>query len=272
VNKITSARRLDVLFEGYALDLDGTVYLGDHLLDHAAEVVAKLRDRSSVVFVTNKPLETAEAYATKLTNLGIATESTDVVTPLDSLVYYLNDHHPGVTILTVAEQLVDDVLRAAGFKVTADPFEAGLIVVSFDRTFNYAKLLAAYRAVNNGATIVATNPDPFCPTPDGGLPDCAAMLAAVEACTGVCAEAIVGKPSAHMGRAILQRLRVDPEKAVMVGDRLLTDIAMAKALGMSSVLMLTGVTSVHELSGSEVQPDFVARDLLDLLPNGLDGP
>ena len=227
MNKITSARRLDVLFEGYALDLDGTVYLGDHLLDHAAEVVAKLRDRSSVVFVTNKPLETAEAYATKLTNLGIATESTDVVTPLDSLVYYLNDHHPGVTILTVAEQLVDDVLRAAGFKVTADPFEAGLIVVSFDRTFNYAKLLAAYRAVNNGATIVATNPDPFCPTPDGGF---------------------------------------------MVGDRLLTDIAMAKALGMSSVLMLTGVTSVHELSGSEVQPDFVARDLLDLLPNGLDGP
>jgi NagD protein len=268
----TTARRLDILFEGYALDLDGTVYLGDRLLENAAEVVAMLRAHSRVVFVTNNPLETDEAYAKKLTGLGISTESADVVTPLNSLVHYLKEHHPGVVLLTVAEQLVDDVLRAAGFKVTADPFEAGVVVVSFDRTFTYAKLLAAYRAVTNGATIVATNPDPFCPTPDGGLPDCAAMLAAVEACTGACAEAIVGKPSAHMGRAILSHLQVEPKNAVMVGDRLLTDIAMAQALGMSSVLVLTGVTSPDDLARSEVQPDFVARNLLDLLPYGLDRP
>jgi ribonucleotide monophosphatase NagD (HAD superfamily) len=143
-------------------------------------------------------------------------------------------------------------------------------VVSFDRTFTYAKLLAAYQAVTNGASIVATNPDPFCPTPEGGLPDCAAMLAAVEACTGVRAEAIVGKPSAHMGRAILARLGVAPHESVIVGDRLLTDIAMAGELGMSSVLVLSGVTSLEDLAHSDVRPDFVVRSLLDLLPNRLD--
>jgi HAD superfamily hydrolase (TIGR01450 family) len=260
----------DRVFAGYALDLDGTVYLGDELLDGAAETIATLRSRARVVFVTNKPLETAESYASKLTRLGITTSSSDIVTPLDSLVHYLDEKHRGAAVLTVAEELVDDVLRHAGHEVVRDPIDAAVVVVSFDRTFTYAKLLAAYRAVRNGATIVATNPDPFCPTPDGGLPDCAAMLAAVEACTGARAEAIVGKPSAHMGRAILGRLGVDADASVIVGDRLLTDIAMARHLAMSSVLVLTGVTNLDDLARSDVRPDFVIRSLLDLLPTGMD--
>ena len=101
------------------------------------------------------------------------------MTPLGVLTAYLADRHPGAAVLTVAEPLVDETLAAAGIAVTTDPAEAGVVVVSFDRTFSYAKLLSAYRAVRHfGAAIVATNPDPFCPTPDGGLPDCAAMLAA----------------------------------------------------------------------------------------------
>jgi NagD protein len=256
----------DRVFEGYAMDLDGTVYLGNELLDGAEATVSALRRFARVVFVTNKPLETAASYAEKLTKLGIPTTSGDVVTPLDSLVHYLDEHHRGATVLTVAEELVDEVLRDAGHEVTDDPLDAALVVVSFDRTFTYAKLLAAYQAVRNGATIVATNPDPFCPTPEGGLPDCAAMLAAVETCTGVRAEAIVGKPSTHMGRAILGRLGVEPGSSVIVGDRLLTDIAMAGHLGMSSVLVLTGVTTLDDLARSDVQPDYVARGLHDLLP------
>jgi NagD protein len=261
----------DRIFAGYALDLDGTVYLGDELLEGVAETLAVLRGQSRVVFVTNKPLETAESYAAKLTRLGVATQRADVVTPLDSLVHYLDEYHGGAAILTVAEELVDEVLRGAGYEVVSDAFDAAVVVVSFDRTFTYEKLLAAYRAVNNGATIIATNPDPFCPTPDGGLPDCAAMLAAVEACTGHRAEAIVGKPSAHMGRAILTRLGVEPEHSVVVGDRLLTDIAMAHELGMSSVLVLTGVTTLDDLERSDVRPDFVAPSLRELLPIRLDG-
>ena len=258
------------VFDGYALDLDGTVYLGDELLDGAQETLRALRDVSRVVFVTNKPLETAANYAAKLTKLGVTTVSEDIVTPLDSLVGYLDDCHHGESVLTVAEELVDNVLRDNGFEVVTNPLEAAVVVVSFDRTFTYAKLLAAYQAVTNGASIVATNPDPFCPTPEGGLPDCAAMLAAVEACTGVRAEAIVGKPSAHMGRAILARLGVAPHESVIVGDRLLTDIAMADELGMSSVLVLSGVTSLEDLAHSDVRPDFVVRSLRDLLPNRLD--
>jgi len=261
---------VDVLFGGYALDLDGTVYLGDHLFPGVAEAVRALRDSARVVFVTNKPLETAQSYAAKLTSLGIPTSPEDIVTPLDALVRYLVVHHRDVAVLTIAEQLVDDVLREHGFDVIDDPFDVGVVVVSFDRTFNYEKLLAGYRAVRNGAVIVATNPDPYCPTPDGGLPDCAAMLAALEACTGARAEAIVGKPSEHMGRAILHRLNVEAEYAVVVGDRLATDIAMAESLGASSVLVLTGVTSTEDLIRSAIQPSFVVRSVADLAPAELE--
>ena len=267
-----SATRPTKVFAGYALDLDGTVYLGDHLLDGAREAIERLRTTSRVVFVTNKPLDTAATYASKLTGLGIPTDVHDVVTPLDSLIHYLREHHPGASVITIAETLVDEVLSAAGVDVVTDPYAATVVVVSFDRTFTYATLLAAFQAVRNGSVIIATNPDPFCPTPDGGLPDCAAMLAALEACTGAKAEAIVGKPSAHMGRAILRRLKVEPGDAAMVGDRLATDMAMAVELGMTSVLVLSGVSSIDDLETSSVQPDFVARNLLDLLPITQENP
>ena len=113
---------------------------------------------------------------------------------------YLVAHPPAGPVLALTEPLVAEVLAEAGFALTTDPAEAAMVVVSWDRGFDYAKLLAGFRAVRSGARIVATNPDPFCPTADGGLPDCAAMLAALEACTGARAEAVVGKPSRAHGR------------------------------------------------------------------------
>jgi len=256
------------IFQGYALDLDGTVYLGGALLPGAAETIARIRGQGSrVVFLTNNPLRSADSYAQRLTGLGIPAIPGDVVTPLGVLTAYLAERHPGLAVLTVAEPLVDQTLAAAGIKVTAEPAAAGVVVVSFDRTFSYAKLLSAYRAVRHfGASIVATNPDPFCPTPDGGLPDCAAMLAAVEACTGAHAEAVLGKPSEHMAAELLRRLAVPAREAAVVGDRLSTDVALARSLGMTSVLVLSGATTADEVPGSPQRPDHVIDGIAALLP------
>ena len=256
------------IFQGYALDLDGTVYLGGALLPGAAETIARIRGQGSrVVFLTNNPLRSADSYAQRLTGLGIPAIPGDVVTPLGVLTAYLAERHPGLAVLTVAEPLVDQTLAAAGIKVTAEPAAAGVVVVSFDRTFSYGKLLSAYRAVRHfGASIVATNPDPFCPTPDGGLPDCAAMLAAVEACTGAHAEAVLGKPSEHMAAELLRRLAVPAREAAVVGDRLSTDVALARSLGMTSVLVLSGATTADEVPGSPPRPDHVIDGIAALLP------
>jgi HAD superfamily hydrolase (TIGR01450 family) len=258
----------DRLFGGYALDLDGTVYLGDAALPGAVEAIRRLRELDrGVVFVTNKPLETAADYAAKLSRLGVPCGASDVVTATDALLGYLAVKHPGSRVLAVAEPTVQAALREAGHEVTGDPAKADVVVVSFDRTFDYAKLTAAYRAVRlHGTALVATNPDPFCPTPDGGLPDCAAMLAAIEACTGARAEAVTGKPSEHMVGAVLGRLGLPAADTAMVGDRLTTDVAMAERTGMAGVLVLSGVTGRDDLERSDVRPRYVVDDLTQLLP------
>jgi len=261
--------RPDRLFAGYALDLDGTVYLGDAALPGAVEAIHRLRSSGcGVVFVTNKPLETAADYAAKLTRLGVPCDAADVVTATDALLRYLAVKHPSSRILAVAEPTLQTALCDAGHPLTCQPAEADVVVVSFDRTFDYAKLTAAYRAVRlHGAALVATNPDPYCPTPDGGLPDCAAMLAAIEACTGARAEAVTGKPSEHIVEAILDRLGVTPSDTAMVGDRLTTDVAMAERTGMASVLVLSGATGVGDLLRSDIKPKYVVDDLSQLLPD-----
>lgn len=261
----------DRIFPGYVLDLDGTVYVDDQLLPGVAKTVLALRSAGSrIVFVTNKPLDNAAGYAATLSRLGVPAESHDVVTALDALVRYLRCHHPGARPLALAEPLAVAFLAAAGFPPARRPEDADVVVVSFDRTFDYDKLLAGYRAVRAGAPIIATNPDPYCPTADGGLPDCAALLAALQACTGAQAEAVVGKPSIHMASTFCERLGVPAHDTAVVGDRLLTDVAMAKRLGMAGVLVLSGATTAAaltaELASAEVSPDFVVPGLSDLIP------
>lgn len=264
----TVVHRPACIFEGYAFDLDGTLYLGERALPGAAVAIRQIREAGSrVVFVTNNPLRSAAEYAEKLTRLDIPAREEDVVTTLDSLSTYLEQRHTGARLLCVGEPLLADTLVAHGFRLTRDPAAADVVVVAFDRTFDYAKLNAAYRAVRlHGAALVATNPDPYCPTPDGGMPDCAAMLAAVEASTGVRAEAIVGKPSEHMAHTVLSRLALPPDRVAMVGDRLLTDIGMASAAGMAGILVLSGATSAADLKPAPIQPHFVIEGLSQLLP------
>ncbi len=256
------------LFAGYALDLDGTVYLGDELLPGAAETVGGLRAVGArVVFVTNKPLETAAQYAAKLTALGIPAVAEDVVTAVEALIHYLDAHHRGHCLLPIAEEVVTERLHAEGFRVSDDPADAEVVVVSFDRTFSYAKLHAGFRAVReNRAAIVATNPDAYCPTPEGGLPDCAAMLAALEACTGARAEAVVGKPSRYMADAFLHRLGVAPDEVAVVGDRVNTDVAMGQEFAAAGILVLTGATSAADVAQESVKPDYVLDGIHQLLP------
>lgn len=253
-------------FEGFVFDLDGTVYLDDQLLPGTAGAITAVREGGRpLCYLTNKPLELPAAYAATLTRLGLPTEPSEVVSSLDALVRYLRREALAAKILCVSEPLVETLLSGAGFEVVDRPEQAEVVVVSFDRTFDYPKLHAAYRAVRNGARIVATNPDRFCPTADGGLPDCAAMLAAIEACTGSVAEAIVGKPSAHMAATLLDRIGVASDRTLLVGDRLATDIAMANRSGMASALVLTGDADVADIESSQYRPDFVLADLGGLL-------
>ena len=254
-------------FEAYIFDLDGTLYLDERPIPGAPETVAQLRaEGAQVAFVTNNPLAGPAVCAQRLTSIGIPATAAEVITSVDALIDYLDAHHPRCRVLPVAEPVVIESLAAAGYTITTEPGETDVVVVSFDRTFDYAKLHAAYRAVRErGAAIVATNPDPYCPTADGGLPDCAAMLAAIEACTGAVAEAIVGKPSRQMVETVLRRVAVDPAHAAVIGDRLMTDVAMGQAAGATGVLVLSGATAAADIASDPVIPDYVIESVRDLV-------
>ena len=250
---------------GWLLDLDGTVYHGERLVPGADRVIATLRaDGRRVVFVSNKPLFTREEYAAKLTRLGIATAPGEVVNSSLVLARHLARVDPGAPVFVIGEPPLIAELGAHGFDVRLD-HRVRWVVIAFDRTFDYRKLNTALQAVRQGARLIATNPDRTCPTEDGEVPDCAGMIAAVEAVTDRTVETIVGKPSPIILEVALAALGVPAAEAVIVGDRIETDIVMGKRLGLATVLVLSGITQLVHPRIADLRPDLVLDSLADLI-------
>ncbi|MBI2218042.1 MAG: HAD-IIA family hydrolase [Candidatus Rokubacteria bacterium] len=250
---------------GWLFDLDGTVYLGEALIPGAADTIGALRATGRrVAFLSNKPLYTRADYAAKLTRLGIPATPDDVVNSSIVLARHLATLDPGAPVFVIGEPPLIGELEAHGFEVRRDP-HVRWVVIAFDRTFDYAKLNTALQAVRRGARLIATNPDRTCPTDEGEIPDCAGMIAAVEAVSGAHVETIVGKPSPIILEVALATLGVPVSDAVIVGDRIETDIVMGKRLGLATVLVLSGITRPGDPRIAELRPDLVVDSIADLV-------
>jgi HAD superfamily hydrolase (TIGR01450 family) len=270
---VTNARP-DRLYAAYVFDLDGTIYLGDELLPGARRVVEALREHGIPVrFASNNPTRDPEQYAEKLAGLGLPTPIGEIVNSTVTMTRWLLDHHPHAVVFPIAEEPLRRALADAGIRTSEDPAEIDIVIASYDRGFDYRKLQIAFDAirVHRRAILVATNPDRFCPLPGGrGEPDCAAVIAAIEACTETTCAANVGKPDGAMLAAALRGLDVAPGDCLVVGDRLATDIRMGLDAGMPTALVLTGDTSADDLKGLPPgeAPAFVVERLDALLPDG----
>jgi HAD superfamily hydrolase (TIGR01450 family) len=230
------------------------------------DAIAVLRAAGKrTIFLSNNPTKTREQYAAKLSKLGIPTPVDDIVNSSYVMTQWLLRNTPAARLFVVGEEPLKGELRTAGFVLSEAPGEIDIVVASFDRTFDYRKLQIAYDAINAGARLVATNPDRYCPTPTGGEPDCAAMVAAIEACTGVKCNPIVGKPSPIMVEMIMGMLALPPENCMMVGDRLETDIRMGIDAGMATCLVLTGDATREKLAASGLKPTLVLERIDGLL-------
>jgi arabinose operon protein AraL len=256
-------------FQGYVFDLDGTIYLGERAVPGAPETVRCLRQAGCrVTFVSNKPLEPRERYAEKLTRLGIPTDPADVLTSGHVLGRWLTAQAPGARVFVVGEPPLLAELASFGLHVTNETehsAEADFVVAAFDRTFDYRKLNTAFQAIRRGARFVATNADRTCPVEGGEIPDAAAVIGALEGCTGQKVELVAGKPSSLIIEAGLARMGgLSPEQCLVVGDRLETDVVMAQRAGTASALVLTGVTRREALSRSSIRPDYVLESVADI--------
>jgi HAD superfamily hydrolase (TIGR01450 family) len=252
-------------YRGWLLDLDGTIYLGERLIPGADAAVAALRAAGRrVAFLSNKPLQTRAEYAAKLSRLGVPAAPDDVINSSLVLARHLRDRDPGAPVFVIGEPPMLEEMRAHGFEVRPDE-HVRWVVIAFDRTFDYAKLNTALQAVKRGARLIATNPDRTCPVEGGEIPDCAGMIAAVEAVTNRRVETIVGKPSPIILEVALAALGVPAADAAIVGDRIETDIVMGRRLGLGTVLVLSGVTRADDPRIAAVAPDHVVGSVRDLV-------
>lgn len=264
--------RPETPYRGYIFDLDGTVYLGDALLPGVAQVIEAVRRLGGrVLFLSNNPTRDRAEYADKLTHLGIPAAEGDVVNTVYTMTQWLLQHHPDATVYPISEEPLKRALRAAGVRMSEDPAKIDFVIASYDRTFEYRKLQIAFDAIwyHKRARLITTNPDRYCPFPGGrGEPDAAAIVAAIEACTGARCEVNVGKPDPLMLQTALRALGLDARSTLMVGDRIATDMRMAREAGMDAALVLTGDTTLEALRRvpAEERPTYVLRSLDELLP------
>lgn len=250
------------LARGVILDLDGVIYRGDQVLAGAAEFVAALCERGTrVVAVSNHSGASAAALAAKLQGLGVSLDASQVLTSIDATVAYLTEHYPaGAPTLVVGSPALEAAVSAAGFASGARP---ALVVVGYQTDLDVGRLATAATAVASGAALIGTNSDSWLPSADGHIrPEAGPFLAMVAAMAGRPPSVVVGKPNQVIGDLALQRLGLPAGEVLVVGDTLVTDIGLAKAIGAASALVLTGNTSETDLLVP--RPDFVYPGLEEL--------
>jgi NagD protein len=272
-----SSREFISHIEGFIFDLDGTIYLGDKALPYAVETIQAIKGQGKrLLYISNKPLEPRQNYAAKLTRLGIPASVDEVITSGFVLGYHLSQNFPDLAYYVVGEENLKAELREFNLKVLEElweqdeksviqPVGMDAVVIAFDRTLDYRKLNTAYQALVRGARFFATNPDKTCPMPGGGIPDAGATLAALEHLTGRKVELLAGKPSPLMIKVARQRLNLPPERCLLIGDRLETDVRMGKEAGMHAAAVLTGASNRLQAEAAHPAPDLILETLEDLL-------
>lgn len=234
-----------------ALDMDGTLYSGGTLFHSALPFLHTLRSLGiGFTFLTNNSSKSVHDYLAALGRFGIQAREENLYTSTLSAIDYINQRHPGkIRLFEVGTRSFREELQGAGFVCLEedDAARPDIVLVGFDTALSYSRLCRAAYWIKQGCVFIATHPDKICPT---DLPtvliDCGAVCAALTSATGRNPDAVLGKPSPAMLEGILARHDLAPCELAMVGDRLYTDIEMARRTGALGVLVLSGETTSAE--------------------------
>lgn len=251
------------------LDLDGVIYRGRTPIPGAKETADWLaRNGYGPYYLTNNSTQTREYYAEMLAGFGIQADADHIVTSASLTARYFQDNGLlPATALVIGEGGIGEELRRVGVRVVRRRGKRPIhyVVVGMDRRFTYRKLHEAQQAVLAGAELIATNRDATYPVEGNVIPGGGSIVAAVAtACERE--PILIGKPSARAGEAVARLAGVRPEEALMVGDRLETDILAGTRAGLRTCLVLTGISSEEEARAApeEMQPDFILPSIADL--------
>lgn len=254
-------------FDGFLVDLDGVVWIGREFVPGAVEALRELHGAGKqIVFVTNNPGRPPETYAERLRDAGVPAEEKRIVTAGIATARLAAERvGAGASAFVIGAPAFHETVSAAELKLLAadEVHGAAAVLVSGHRGFDYEELLAATRALQDGAALFGTSRDPTLPMPGGAWPGTGSVLAAVETASGKRAE-IGGKPEPHLfeqARALLGGVK----RVAMVGDRISSDIDGARQAGLTTILVLSGASSAEEAAAADPPPDLVLDDLAALL-------
>lgn len=249
-----------------ALDMDGTIYNGTTLFPFTIPFLQNLKRMGiGYSFLTNNPSKSTEDYLKHLQRMGIGATAEEMYTSAQATIDYIKIHYPEMKRLFIlgTPSMIGE-FEKAGFVSTSDSADdrPDGVVVGFDMSLVYTRLCRAAWWVKNGLPYIATNPDWVCPTDQPvTLVDCGSICSCIEKAAGRQPDVVIGKPDARMLDGILQRYCLRPEEVAMAGDRIYTDIRLAKNAGVTGVLILTGEAQLEDVDASDFYPDIVVRDL-----------
>jgi HAD superfamily hydrolase (TIGR01450 family) len=249
-----------------ALDMDGTIYRGGTLFPFTNPFLDLLQRLGiSYSFLTNNSSKSVAEYVARLRKMGVLAEPQQIYISTQATLEYLQAEHPEVRRLFLlgANGMAGEI-RAAGYQLTEDNAtdEPDAVLVGFDLDLQFSRLCRAAYWIKQGKLFVASHPDRVCPTDEPTvIVDCGAVCAALESATGRAPDAIPGKPDPRMLLGLARRLRLEPSELAMVGDRIYTDIEMARRAGALGVLVLSGEATAADVATLKCPPDFVAPDL-----------
>jgi NagD protein len=248
---------------GYLIDMDGVMYRGNQLIPGADRFIAELLARDiPFLFLTNNSQRTRRDMAVKLHRLGIDVSDDHIFTCAMATARFLAAQKPHGTAYVIGEGGLLHALHHNGYSVV--DHDPDYVVVGEGRVFSFEMMEAAVRMIAAGAKLVATNPDPNCPTAHGPRPGCGAIVAMLEAATGRKAFS-VGKPSPVMMRMARKQLGLTTAQTTMIGDTMETDILGGVQLGYRTILVLSGGTRRENLAQFAFRPDEIVDSVADLV-------
>lgn len=253
--------------KGFLIDMDGVLYRGGELIPGADRFVNLLLERNiPFLFLTNNSQRTRRDVATKVARMGIPISEKHIFTCAMATARFLAKQKPAGTAYVIGEGGLLTALHRNGYAIVDK--SPDYVVVGEGRTLTFEMLETAVQMIIDGAKLVATNLDPNCPTGNGGTrPGCGAIVALLEAATGVKAFS-VGKPSPVMMRAARKELNLAASETIMIGDTMETDILGGVQLGYTTILVLSGGTTRATMKHYAFRPDLVVNSLADLCQGG----
>lgn len=248
------------MYNGYLIDLDGTIYKGNEKIVGAKEFIETLQKRGkSFLFVTNNTTKTPQEVSLNLRDkFDIHVDKKTIYTASLATLDYLQQQNAGKDIYVIGESGLKDILIENGF--IWNEKNPDYVIVGLDRDVSYEKLAIATLAIQNGAKFIGTNPDKNIPTENGLLPGAGSLIASIQTATGKSPK-IIGKPESIMMDLAVKHLGLNKSEVIMVGDNYETDIQAGIKNGIDSLLVLTGFTKKEQVPHLPIQPTFVINQL-----------